>query len=119
MTTVVDAAKIGSGAAVAPNLLQLELTNILLAAWRRKRISGVQLVQLSDAFDQMAVSLEPALTPTRRNDVLRLAQKHTLSAYDAAYLELAIRLGVPLASHDTALRRSATHEGVLLADKSL
>lgn len=101
--------------AAAPGLLQLEVTNILLMAERRRRIDGVQLLALCEAFDKLPVSLQPSLTPDQRAQVLRLAQKHRLSAYDAAYLELAMRLALPLASLDEPLRKAARSEGVSLA----
>jgi len=107
--------RIAREGATAPGLLQLEVTNILLMAERRKRISGKQLKQLSEAFDRLPVTLQPALTADQRRDVQRLAEKHALSAYDAAYLELAMRLGLPLASLDESLSEAAADEGVDLA----
>ena len=98
--------------AAAPGLLQLEVTNILLMAFRRKRITGVQLKQVSEAYDQLPISLQPTLTREQRNEVHRLADKHALSAYDAAYLELTMRLGTPLASLDEPLLKAAKLEGV-------
>ncbi|MGD0390233.1 MAG: type II toxin-antitoxin system VapC family toxin [Tepidisphaeraceae bacterium] len=98
--------------AAAPDFLQLELTNILIVASRRKRISASQLKQLSDAFDQLPIVYHPALTASQRAEILRLAAKHGLTAYDAAYLELAMRLGVGLVSVDKSLIRAAMAEGV-------
>lgn len=107
--------KIKRGGAAAPGLLQLELTNIVLMAKRRKRISGAQLSQLSAAIDQLPVTLHPALTPTQRSEVLAYADKHGLTAYDAAYLELATRLGLSIATLDEALAKAAKAEGVAVA----
>ena len=104
---------------VAPGLLQLEVTNILLVAQRRKRIDAVQLRMLSEAFDKFPVKMQPLLTPGQRAEVMRLAQKHQLSAYDAAYLELAVRLNLPLASLDEPLRKAAKAEGIKLAIRNL
>ena len=101
--------------AVAPVLIQFEASNILLMAHRRKRISGVQLGQLSEAFDQLPITLQPALTAKQRADVMRLAEKHGLTAYDAAYLELSMRLTLPLASLDKPLLKAAKAEGVVPA----
>ncbi|MGD0769387.1 MAG: type II toxin-antitoxin system VapC family toxin [Tepidisphaeraceae bacterium] len=98
--------------AAAPDFLKLELTNILIVASRRKRISASQLKQLSDAFDQLPIVYHGALTAPQRAEILRLAAKHGLSAYDAAYLELAMRLAVPLVSLDKSLIRAAIAEGV-------
>jgi predicted nucleic acid-binding protein len=99
----------------APALLQLEVTNILLMAQRRKRINGTQLKQLSDAFERFPVTYQPVLTAQQRALVLSLAEKHNITAYDAAYLELAMRLGVTLASLDDPLTKAAKAEGVKVA----
>ena len=96
--------------AAAPDFLQLELTNILIVASRRKRISPSQLKQLSDAFDQLPIVYHGALTAPQRAEILRLAAKHGLSAYDAAYLELARRERLPLATLDAALATAARAE---------
>ena len=106
------ATRIMQAGAAAPAILQLEITNILLMAQRRKRISGVQAQQISEAFNHLPVVLQPALMPAQRADVLHLAQKHGLTAYDAAYLELAMRLSASLATLDTQLVRAAKAEGI-------
>jgi predicted nucleic acid-binding protein len=98
--------------AAAPALLQLEVTNIFLTASRRKRISTSQLKELSEAFEELPIIFHPALTGPQRAEVLRLAQKHGLTAYDGAYLELAMRLGMTLVSLDKSLARAAMAEGV-------
>jgi predicted nucleic acid-binding protein len=98
--------------AAAPAILQLEVTNILLTASRRKRISAAQLKQLSEAFEQLPIVYHQALTAAQRSEVLRLAEKHILTAYDAAYLELAMRLRMALVSLDKSLVRAAVGEGV-------
>ena len=107
--------KIKKDGATAPALLQLEIANILLMARRRKRIAGTQVAQLLQALDHFPISLQPALSSKHRADLVHLAEKHNLSAYDAAYLELAIRLTLPLASLDKQLVKAAGAEGVILA----
>lgn len=109
------ARKLGPADATAPCLLQLEITNILLMAHRRKRITGVQLKQLSDAFENLPVSFQPALTGEQRATVLQLAEKHQLTAYDAAYLELCMRMGLGLATLDASLLKASKAEGVKVA----
>jgi predicted nucleic acid-binding protein len=101
--------------ATAPGLLQIEMTNILLMAERRRRINGMQLKQLSDAFDILPIMLQPPLIPEQRAEVLRLAQKHTLTAYDATYLELSMRLGLELGCFDKSLVAAAKVEGLKIA----
>lgn len=98
--------------AAAPDLLQVEFTNILIMASRRKRISASQLKQLSEAFDQLPIVYHASLTAAQRAEVLRLGEKHLLTAYDAIYLELAMRLGLTLISLDKSLVRAARAEGV-------
>jgi predicted nucleic acid-binding protein len=97
--------------AAAPALWQLEVANMLLTALRRKRIDASQFVRLLEAIDSLPVTLQAALTAKQRGDLLHLARKHELTAYDAAYLELALRLDLPLATFDDRLIRAARAEG--------
>jgi predicted nucleic acid-binding protein len=103
-----------SEGSTAPALFQLEVTNILLMARRRGRITGTQLMQLSDAFDLLPIHVQPALTVQQRGEVQRLAERHILSAYDAAYLELSMRTGLSLVSLDKSLAKAAKAEGIEL-----
>lgn len=113
--TALIASKFKPGDAAAPGLLQLEVTNILLMARRRGRVSGVDFQRVSDAFEKFPVAYQPALTAEQRASVVRLAEKHALTAYDAAYLELSIRLGLPMGSLDKHLIKAAKAEGVALS----
>jgi predicted nucleic acid-binding protein len=104
--------RIAADGATAPGLWQLEMTNLLLMAVRRKRLTPTERLQLLTAIDALPVTLHPVLNPQQRADVLHLAEKHGLTAYDATYLELALRTGLPLATLDDALRKSARAESV-------
>lgn len=106
------AAKLRRDDATAPAVLQLEVSNILVVAHRRKRITGAQVKQLSEAFEEFPVSYQPALTAGQRASVMELAEKHGLTAYGAAYLELAMRDGLKLLTLDEALSDAAQAEGV-------
>jgi predicted nucleic acid-binding protein len=96
---------------VVPSLWWVEVRNILIVNERRRRIteSGTAsfLLQLSLLRLRVDRSAE-------ENAVLRLARAHRLSVYDAVYLELAQREGLPLATLDAELRRVAGSEGLLL-----
>jgi len=107
--------QIKDGGAVAPALWQLEVADMLLTALRRKRIDASEFVRILEAVDSLPVILQPALTAQQRGDLLHLARKHDLTAYDAAYLELALRLCLPLATFDVRLIRAARTEGALVA----
>ena len=97
--------------AVVPGLWWFEVRNILVVNERRRRITEsdtaaflLNLARLRVRVDRLPD--EPA--------VLRLARTHRLSVYDAAYLELAQREHLPLATLDADLRRAAASEGVAL-----
>lgn len=106
--------RLDDDSAVVPAHWFLEVTNVLAMAEKRKRISAAQ----SSAFLSMLRTLEIFLdadTATRAFDqVLPLCRKHGLTSYDAAYVELALRRQLPLASLDAQLRTAAKHLGVEL-----
>ncbi|WP_426231806.1 type II toxin-antitoxin system VapC family toxin [Pararhizobium sp. DWP3-4] len=97
--------------ACAPDLLRHEVRSVLLMAERRKRISSdlvlASLIRLHHLPIVIADSGDDAL-------VIGLARAHQLSAYDAAYLALAITEGLPLATLDKKLRQAAAAEAVQL-----
>jgi predicted nucleic acid-binding protein len=78
---------------------------------------AISAVQRTAFIEQMAaLPIEPdAETSVRAwRDSMRFAETHRLTLYDAAYLELSIRLALPLATFDAALRRAAAAAGVTL-----
>lgn len=98
--------------AAVPSLWHLEVANGLALAERRKRITSaesIELIELMDTFEIVVDGETPARAFTR---ILDLAREERLTAYDAAYLELAMRLGVPLASKDADLCDAAERLGV-------
>lgn len=104
----IDAA---TGRLHAPWLLWAELRNVLLLAERRRRLPE----GAAEAFLPLADRLDFAFdTAPDSAAVLRLARAHRLSAYDALYLELALRRRATLATLDAALRQAAGAEGVPL-----
>ncbi|MDZ7927322.1 MAG: type II toxin-antitoxin system VapC family toxin [Agrobacterium sp.] len=95
--------------ALAPDLLSHELRNILLSAERRKRIAPDEIFAILLRFASLPLTLSAS---TDHVSIIRLAQKHALSAYDAAYLSLAISHKVPLATNDRKLAAAAKLEDV-------
>jgi predicted nucleic acid-binding protein len=95
------------GEAVVPALWLLEVADALLGAERRRRLSQAESARFLELLGRLPIRVED--TPHRRawGEILSLARTHGISAYDAAYLDLAMRLGVPLATLDEALRRAA------------
>jgi len=108
------AQRIGREGAAAPAIWQLEILNMLLVAQRKSRLTLAMRGQILDSLDAMPIALEPALSHSQRGDVLHLAEKHALTTYDASYLELAMRLGLGLATLDLDLRKAAKTEGLSL-----
>lgn len=97
-----------------PALFLWELANVLLMAERRGRISPADRSQFLTLVVQLDLAIDPADPAVVWHDVLSLAAQHRLTSYDAAYLELAMRAGLPLASRDNALIKAARTCGLEL-----
>lgn len=98
--------------AVVPALWQLEVTNVLLAAERRGRITEAQAIRFLDLLTQLRIRVDMSVTNVTA--VLAAGCRHRLTAYDAAYLLLAERIGAPLATLDGNLMAAARTAGVEL-----
>jgi predicted nucleic acid-binding protein len=95
--------------AVVPSLFWFEIRNILVVNERRKRLTVAE----SNGFLQDLGLLRMRVDHTPNEvEVLRLARSRGLTVYDAAYLELAQREGLRIATLDTALAKAGTEEGV-------
>jgi predicted nucleic acid-binding protein len=102
-----------SGAWV-PSLWRLEVANILEMGIRRGRHDiAFQQATLAD-LSFLPISLDPETDSQAWDAALQLAHRHRLTLYDAAYLELAQRRGLPLATLDGDLRNAANAESVQL-----
>ena len=103
--------RIADETAVAPALLWFELRNVLLMGERRNRLSEAQSARFLKYVSELPIEVD-----RDPNDgvMLSLARTHRLSIYDAAYLELAQRKSLPLATLDGALIKAARAEKVSL-----
>lgn len=97
----------------APALWRLEVVNALRSLERRRAISADAAATAADIVDRMQPVVHEAAMPLV--DLLRLARKFDLSAYDANYLALALELGLPIACSDGPLRSALGKAGVKLA----
>ena len=95
-----------------PDLWSYELTNMLLSACRRGRISEEQIYDAHRLIDGIPYRSYEQQAPLSRDRISRLAIRCGLSAYDAAYLELADRLQCPLMTSDRLLGRAARELGL-------
>jgi predicted nucleic acid-binding protein len=105
-----------SGGALCPATWPLEIGNMLLIAERRRRILPGFRKQVLDSFRQLTVDLDDQTTDRAWKETLTLASQYNLTTYDAAYLELALRSGLPLATMDMALRAAAVRARVPVLD---
>lgn len=100
--------------AVVPSIWPFEIANALLQAERRKRITQAQAAAELHQLMLLPITVEPVQTSRAFGMVLSLAREQNLTEYDAAYLELAIRESLPLATVDDGLRNAARDLGVAL-----
>lgn len=91
-----------------------EVSNGMLMGVRSKRIQPDRPALFWDELAILPIEIDPPLSPDYAKAVLVLCQQHGLTVYDAAYLELAKRKGLPLATLDSALLKAAPLEGVEL-----
>lgn len=96
--------------AIAPLLWHLEMTNALRTACKRKVLDITRAHQSLATLESLPIRIEH--TPSRPSELFALALRHNLSTYDATYLDLALRLRLPIATQDDALREAALASGV-------
>ena len=106
------AAAVASGTGVAPALWPFEVQNVLTVLRRRGRLKGEDWEAAAGALRAIRIEIESADRRRVEEDVLKTAEQQGLTVYDAAYLELALRRRIPLATLDDALRRTAISAGV-------
>ena len=98
--------------ALVPAVWPLEVANVLLVAERRGRLERAETAHFLSLLSSLPIAVESA-PPTRAlGEVLALARDMDLSSYDAAYLDLAMREGIPLATLDERLRTAADRVGI-------
>jgi predicted nucleic acid-binding protein len=99
--------RVAETGAFAPSLWPLEALNGLLMAERRRRIHAARRERLAGFLRALPVTLDIETVDHAWTTTVRLAERHRLSVYDAACLELAQRRKLPLATLDVDLIRAA------------
>jgi predicted nucleic acid-binding protein len=97
---------------IVPGLWYLELSNVLLQAERRNRISANDVAMSLDLIAKLPISIDHETTTHSWREILTLARAESLTTYDAAYLELAVRKGLTLLTKDNELARAAKRFGI-------
>lgn len=97
-----------------PSLWHLEVANALLSSERRGRITPARASEFIALVGSLPILVDDQTAGRALGPVLELARRENLSAYDASYLELAMRRGTPLATKDEKLAEAAQRVGVRL-----
>lgn len=100
--------------AVVPGVWTLEVANGLVVAERRGRLTEAQTIHFAGLLSSLPIEIEVEEIRATLAAVIPIARDHGLSAYDAAYVDLAARRGVPLATLDDRLRAGAVAAGVAI-----
>ena len=98
--------------ALAPDIWILEVSNLLLMAERRRRLDSVKKEEMAEFLMALPLDILPVSLAIAIGEVMPLAQRERLTAYDAAYLHLAMQRGVAVATLDGDLRAAAARNGV-------
>ena len=102
--------------AVVPALWPDEIANVFLTIERAKKLTSTQIAAWAEVFSRLPIEIDRPSLEQSLGEVRLLAQTHGLSAYDARYLHLAMREGLPFATRDKQLLKAATKAGVRLVN---
>ena len=102
------------GCFLVPALWWYEVANALATAVRRRRITEADSAALWELYARLPITTDFSLDAARASQIQILATQHGLSAYDSAYLELAERKGLALATLDLRLKKVAVASGINL-----
>lgn len=105
----------GDAQAVVPSTWALEAANVLVKAQAKGLVSEARSAAFVGLLQDMAFATDPRTAERALGDTLQLARRFKLPSYDAAYLELALREGLALATLDDPLRAAMLQTGVALA----
>lgn len=103
-----------TGSAAVPAIWPLEVGNVLLAAERRKRLSPADSSRFVGLLHSLPIEVDAFTAARGLREVLAVARQYQMTSYDAAYLELALRHGLPLATRDKRLATTAKSAGIEL-----
>jgi predicted nucleic acid-binding protein len=105
-------ASLAGAVAIVPALWHLEVANALLVGERRKRATEAKVTTFLELLGSLPITLDDDTATRAWQKSIHLARGHRLSVYDAAYLEIALRRGLALATLDDRLAHAAEAAGV-------
>ena len=97
-----------------PGVWGLEIANVIARSEAQGNLTAAQSESFLEVLGAAPIMVDAGTATHALSETLQLARRYRLPAYDASYLELALRVGLPLASLDEALRKAATKAGVKL-----
>lgn len=103
-----------SSEALVPALWPLEVANVLVLSEKRSRITRAQMARFLSVLGALPIKTQEVITISKVEDIMLISRQEGLTAYDATYLELAMRAGLPLATLDEKLKQAAKRVGVKL-----
>lgn len=106
--------RLESQEACVPAIWPLEVGNVLLVAERRKRLSEADSVRFLELLNNLPITVIQEPPERMCREIVALARVQKLSTYDASYLDLAMRKGLPVATLDTSLQQAASQCEVTL-----
>ena len=98
--------------AIVPQIWSLEAANVVSRAESKRVLNAKESDEFINGLRRLRIRTDQETSNRGLSDVFSIARTHNLSAYDAAYLELALRLGVPLATLDDGLIKAAKRASV-------
>lgn len=107
--------RVATSGAVVPGLWYHEIANGLLMAQKRGRCTPAQRMAFAEELMQLPIEVESMTARIVLDGQIALAERFGLTAYDAAYLDLAMRRGLPLATQDKVMKAAAAKAGVRVA----
>lgn len=100
------------GYAEVPAIWSIEVCSTMIIGARRNRLTDTQMDDFLDLIGSFDIRIAPPVAIAGIAALIEVAQRERLSSYDAAYLDLAMQTGLPLATRDQALAAAAQRNGV-------
>jgi predicted nucleic acid-binding protein len=98
---------LADGEAFVPGIWPLEVGNVLLVAERKKRLSEASVVRFLELVSSLPLSVEQETPDRMLKEIVSLARGQGISTYDASYLDLAMRMDLPVSTLDASMRKAA------------
>jgi len=98
--------------AIVPSIWPLEVGNVLLVAERKKRLSRADITRFIALLFELPITVDQEPPERMIKEIFALAREHKLSTYDASYLDLAMKKGIPIATLDNHLITAAKRSNV-------